>query len=58
MNSHIVVQQYLQRPLLLDGYKFDLRLYVLLTNVSPNLEIYVFNDGLVRLSTNEYERPD
>lgn len=31
----------------MDGYKFDLRIYALLTSCDP-LRIYVYNDGLAR----------
>ena len=39
--------------MLLDNYKFDLRVYVLLAGVDP-LRIYVYKEGLGRLATNEY----
>jgi len=41
---------------LLDGLKFDLRIYVLLYGVSP-LRIFVYNEGLVRLATDAYTKP-
>lgn len=40
----------------MDGYKFDLRIYVLITSCDP-LRVFLFNDGLVRLSTEKYLPP-
>ena len=39
--------------MLLDGYKFDLRIYVALMSINP-LRIYIYEEGLVRLATIKY----
>ena len=45
-----VAQKYIENPFLLDGYKFDLRLYVLLTGCDP-LHIFLHREGHVRMAT-------
>jgi hypothetical protein len=42
-----VVQEYVERPHLLDGFRYTLRTYLLLTSLDPLLA-YVFPDGLVK----------
>lgn len=49
-----VVTRYVDNPLLVDGLKFDLRLYVLVSNFNP-LTIYLYSQGLVRFATEPYD---
>jgi len=49
----IIVQKYLANPYLINGRKFDLRLYVYVTSYDP-LIIYVYDNGLVRFATSKY----
>ena len=45
-----MASEYIDNPLLIDGYKFDLRVYVALTSINP-LRLYMYEDGLVRFAT-------
>lgn len=53
---HYVVQEYLEDPLLLEGRKMDLRLYVTVTSYNP-LTVYLHEEGLVRLAAEPYDEP-
>jgi hypothetical protein len=48
-----VVQRYVHNPLLINGHKFDLRIYIVVTSFDP-LKVYMFHEGLVRLATTKY----
>mmetsp|Transcript_26311 Transcript_26311/g.40150 ORF Transcript_26311/g.40150 Transcript_26311/m.40150 type:complete len:300 (+) Transcript_26311:2593-3492(+) len=48
-----VVSQYISNPHLIDGFKYDLRIYVLVTCFDP-LKIFLFKEGLVRFATQKY----
>lgn len=49
-----MVSEYIPNPLLINGYKFDLRVYVALTSVEP-LRVYIFEEGLARFATCKYD---
>ena len=50
LSESYLVQRYLTNPLLLDeGYKFDMRIYTLITSTNP-LEMFLYKDGFARVS--------
>jgi len=42
---------------LIDGFKYDLRLYVFINGINP-LRIYIYKDGLARFATEKYKQPN
>ncbi|XP_048028717.1 tubulin polyglutamylase TTLL7 isoform X3 [Megalobrama amblycephala] len=57
VQDHFIVQEYLDKPFLMEGYKFDLRFYILVTSCDP-LRVFLYNDGLVRMGTEKYHTPN
>ncbi|KAI0235683.1 Tubulin polyglutamylase TTLL13P [Lamellibrachia satsuma] len=55
-HEHMLCQQYISKPFLIDGFKFDLRIYTLVTSCDP-LRIFIFKDGLARFATAKYIEP-
>ncbi|XP_038610113.1 tubulin polyglutamylase TTLL6 [Tachyglossus aculeatus] len=52
----LICQLYISKPFVMDGFKFDLRIYVLVTSCDP-LRIFVYNEGLARFATTTYSYP-
>ena len=48
-----MASRYVAKPHLINGFKYDLRIYVLVTSFDP-LRVYVYKDGLVRFATEKY----
>uniref|UniRef100_A0A2K5EJF7 Tubulin tyrosine ligase like 13 n=1 Tax=Aotus nancymaae TaxID=37293 RepID=A0A2K5EJF7_AOTNA len=54
--EHMIYQQYISKPFLIDAFKFDMRIYVLITSCDP-LQIFMYEEGLARFATTPYVEP-
>mmetsp|Transcript_28921 Transcript_28921/g.43667 ORF Transcript_28921/g.43667 Transcript_28921/m.43667 type:complete len:139 (-) Transcript_28921:952-1368(-) len=48
-----IISSYIERPLLINKKKFDMRMYVAVTSFHP-LRAYIYNEGLARFATEDY----
>ncbi|NXQ27136.1 TTLL5 polyglutamylase, partial [Alaudala cheleensis] len=55
VEDNILVSRYINNPLLIDDFKFDVRLYVLVTSYDP-LVVYLYEEGLARFATVRYDQ--
>lgn len=49
--GNYVVQKYIERPLLIKGRKFDIRVWALVTH---NRELFFFQEGYIRLTSEQF----
>ena len=50
---NVIIQRYLSNPYLINGRKFDLRIYVYVSSYDP-LCIYIYDNGLVRFASSKW----
>lgn len=53
IHHEAVVSEYVGRPLTIDNFKFDMRIYVLVTSFAP-LRAFIYKEGLARFATESY----
>ena len=53
IDESCIVSKYITNPLLINGHKFDLRIYVVVTCFEP-LRVYVYKEGLARFATEPF----
>lgn len=53
--NNYLLSRYISNPHLINQKKYDLRVYVLITSMSP-LKIYMYKEGLVRFATENYKK--
>ena len=56
INDNNLMQYYVHNPLLLNGKKFDFRIFMLIASVNPLIVYY--HDGLLRVSLSDYNPDD
>lgn len=54
IDESCIISKYIPNPFLINGLKFDLRIYVMITSMDP-WRIYIFNEGLARFAVDVYD---
>ena len=54
IDENCIISRYVSNPFLINGLKFDLRIYVCVTPMDP-WRIYVYNEGLVRFASEVFD---
>jgi len=54
IDEQCIISKYIPNPFLINGLKFDLRLYVMVTSIDP-WRIYIYNEGLARFAVEIYD---
>lgn len=49
-----ILQKYIDRPLLIKGRKFDIRVFGTMTSINGHLKAYFYEDGYIRTSSTKY----
>jgi hypothetical protein len=52
-SNEFLISKYVTNPHLINGKKYDLRIYVLVTGLKP-LKIYINKEGLARISAQKF----
>eukprot|EP01022_Parablepharisma_sp_SALTPOND_P029652 TRINITY_DN742_c1_g1_i13.p2 TRINITY_DN742_c1_g1~~TRINITY_DN742_c1_g1_i13.p2 ORF type:complete len:1190 (+),score=82.88 TRINITY_DN742_c1_g1_i13:407-3976(+) len=53
-NHTLIIQKYIERPLLFHGRKFDIRCFALLTSVNGLVKGYFYKEGYLRTSSKKF----
>ena len=57
LHNQTIIQKYIENPLIIKGRKFDIRQWVLVTDLNP-LKIYLFDTPYIRFGAEEYHIDD
>lgn len=50
----VIIQRYIDKPLLIHRRKFDFRIFALFTSVNKRVKGYFYEDGYIRTSSREF----